>query len=498
MLAYAPLLVALLCFAGTSATPILTRQNALANCLAPLTPVTSSDSSYSSDVASFNQRLEYTPAFFLKPTSVAQISSIVSCAASNGATVSARSGGHSYASYSTIGQVTIDLAAFSNITYNNADGTAVIGAGNRLGDIALALNDQGRALPHGTCPYVGIGGHASFGGFGLAGRMWGLTVDNIIGFDVVLANGTAVAGVTPDTDADLFWALAGSAPSYAIVTAFHVQTYAAPPTAINFDYSWPAGTLTSSNAAFLFKSFQDFGATAPKELGISYTLGQGGSVELSGVYYGTKNEFENVFGGFVDSMAGGYSTSVQEMTWIESLADLAGGQSLDTSGAAESRDDFLAKSLVTPEGMPIEDEVLQSFMDYCFNTTTSTEWFVEVNLYGGANSTINALPLSANSFGHRDSHLVFQMYASSSNYAPPYPDEGFTFLSDMYNTIVEPMSGTWGTSWGAYVNYVDPTLSADQTKELYWGTQYDRLASLKAKYDSQNIFSNPQSIQASS
>jgi len=55
----------------------------------------------------------------------------------------------------------IDLRNFNNITYNATSQTAVIGTGNLLGDIVIGLNSLGRALPHGTCAYVGWGGHSS-------------------------------------------------------------------------------------------------------------------------------------------------------------------------------------------------------------------------------------------------------------------------------------------------------------------------------------------------
>lgn len=54
----------------------------------------------------------------------------------------------------------MDMRNFTDISVDSSSGNAIIGTGNRLGNIALALNDNGRALPHGTCPYVGIGGHS--------------------------------------------------------------------------------------------------------------------------------------------------------------------------------------------------------------------------------------------------------------------------------------------------------------------------------------------------
>lgn len=82
---------------------------------------------------------------------------------------------------------------------------AVIGAGKRLGDVALGLYEQGgRDIPHGVCGGVGLGGHATHGGFGFTSRMWGTTLDVVTGMDVVLASGERKF-VDKRTDPDLFW-----------------------------------------------------------------------------------------------------------------------------------------------------------------------------------------------------------------------------------------------------------------------------------------------------
>lgn len=63
------------------------------------------------------------------------------------------------------GHLLVDLRQLNNVTVDPSTNVATVGAGNLLGDTAIALNSQGsRALPHGTCPYVGIGGHAAYGG----------------------------------------------------------------------------------------------------------------------------------------------------------------------------------------------------------------------------------------------------------------------------------------------------------------------------------------------
>lgn len=71
--------------------------------------------------------------------------------------------------------------------------------------MASAVYAQGkRAISHGICPSVGIGGHATHGGWGYSSRAWGLTIDHIVELQVVLANGTE-ARASADTNTDLFW-----------------------------------------------------------------------------------------------------------------------------------------------------------------------------------------------------------------------------------------------------------------------------------------------------
>ena len=139
----------------------------------------------------FNLRVDFKPIAVAYPNSTEEVAVLVQAGASLGLPgksavftsvsagftshnptlyplVNARSGGHSYAGYGlggADGHVIVDLSNLKHINVDVSTGVAVVGAGSRLGDIALALfNQAGRAIPHGTCPLVGIGGHASFGG----------------------------------------------------------------------------------------------------------------------------------------------------------------------------------------------------------------------------------------------------------------------------------------------------------------------------------------------
>ena len=116
------------------------------------------------------------------------------------------------------------MSNFLQLSVDPTTFNAKVGPGNRLGDVALGLNSAGRALPHGTCPYVGIGGHSGrqliqylmvysfiyfflhegYGGFGFTSRKWGLTLDTIQSLEVVLANGT-IATLSLTSYPDLFF-----------------------------------------------------------------------------------------------------------------------------------------------------------------------------------------------------------------------------------------------------------------------------------------------------
>ncbi|GAA5934338.1 FAD-dependent oxidoreductase [Sporobolomyces koalae] len=513
MLAPSAALSTLLLFASlTCASPtaesslqVYPRSNSLATCLnnAGVTTVTSSSANYQSDIAAYNQRLQPKPVAVIYPTSPAQISSALKCAAAANVAVSARGGGHSYASYGlggNDGALVVDLSKFKSITVDDS-GRASIGAGSRLGDIALALNKKGWGLSHGTCPFVGVGGHASFGGFGLAARMWGLLLDSVLSYDVVLANGTVLTGVTEASHPNLYFALNGAAPSFAIITTYHFQAQHAPSNAVIWSYSYSG--IAASEAAQIFSHWQEYGnLTAPATMGTQLTIGKD-SLEVSGVWYGPEAEFGSIISPLSSQLPSGYTSSIKSYSWIDSLQYLAGDQKLNTTGQKNSRDDFYTKSLLTPAVAPITTDVLTKFFNYLWTSDTNTNWFVQWDVYGGQYSKINTIQSkSQSSFAQRGKLLSSQMYASSPTYGQPYYQSGLDFVDGMWNVVVNGMTstGAWsGTSsdkngYGAYVNYVDPRLSGAEVQNLYWGSLYSRLQSIKSKFDPNNLLRNPQSI----
>jgi hypothetical protein len=100
-----------------------------------------------------------------------------------------RSGGHSYAGYSTTTGLVVDITSLNAVKVNAGTGVATIGAGALLIDVYAALAPQGFSLPAGSCPTVGIAGLTLGGGVGVLGRKFGLTCDNLLSAQIILANG---------------------------------------------------------------------------------------------------------------------------------------------------------------------------------------------------------------------------------------------------------------------------------------------------------------------
>ncbi|KAG8827161.1 hypothetical protein FRC18_009930 [Serendipita sp. 400] len=468
---------------------VVSRQN-VDSCLTGLNVTYPGDPSFQSLSQTFNARLSYTPAAIVLPSSVQDIEKVVTCGASLNLPVVSRSGGHSYAGYGlggVDGALVVDLSSMKQITLNGDN--AVVQTGNRLGEVATYLWENGhRALPHGTCPKVGTGGHTSYGGYGPYSRMAGLLMDRVVGAEVVLANGTSVT-TSESSYPDLFWALKGAGPSFGIVTSWTYSTLAAPATSVFFSISIPQ-YKTGDTFAAGFAKYQTFVHTAPKELAMAFSFGgnsQGINVQLIGNYFGSKSDFTTLVNGLVQDLNASIDTADEYTDWTKILVANGYGEQLVTAGPSPPNT-FFAKSLVTFD--LLDDTSLKRWGDYLVNTAAKADinWFAQADLYGGAIST--DFDASSASFAHRDAFLVFQFYGSSNNNAP-YPSDGIDVINKML-TSLSPNPAA------AYPNYIDPTLSDSEWQSQYFGNNMARLSGIKALYDPNNVFKFPQSIPVGS
>jgi FAD/FMN-containing dehydrogenase len=118
----------------------------------------------------------------------------------------------------------IDLSGLKFVRVNTVDNTVRVGGGNLLREVDHATHPFGLAIPAGMISTTGVGGLTLGGGVGYLSRKYGLTIDNLLEADMVLADGTFVT-VNAEQNTDLFWAIRGGGGNFGIVTSFKFQAH---------------------------------------------------------------------------------------------------------------------------------------------------------------------------------------------------------------------------------------------------------------------------------
>jgi FAD/FMN-containing dehydrogenase len=173
----------------------------------------------------FNGAIDRRPAVIARCRDVEDVVAVLAAARDSGLPLAVRGGGHSMAGLSVCdGGIVLDLAPLRRIAINAERGVVVAGAGLRLGELDRETQRFGLAVPAGTISDTGLAGLALGGGQGWLMRRHGLTIDNLLGAEVVTADGR-VLHVSADVDPDLFWALRGGGGNFGVVTSFTFRAH---------------------------------------------------------------------------------------------------------------------------------------------------------------------------------------------------------------------------------------------------------------------------------
>ncbi|KAL0566878.1 hypothetical protein V5O48_015121 [Marasmius crinis-equi] len=433
-----------------------------------------------SAVKAYNKAYDIVPAAVVRPSTTDEVSKVVVCASENGVKVQARSGGHSYADYSIGGQsgsLVIDMVNFQQFSMDESTGHATIGSGTLLGDVTERLHNAGnRAMAHGTCPQVGIGGHATIGGLGPVSRLWGSALDHIVEAEVVLANGTVVR-TNESNHPEVLWAVKGAAASFGVVTEFKVITHPEPAEMTRYSYTISLGA--HKNMATTFSNWQRIISQPDltRKLASQLIVFEWGMI-IEGTYFGSQSEFEAL--GFDKALGQNATTkSVTLGDWMGTVSNWAETEAIKLLGGIPAP--FYSKSLAFRNDTLIPEDRIQSLFELFDSDDKGTIlWFAIFDLEGGAT---NDVPVDATAYAHRDTLFYIQTYAvgipSLSPSTRPYLDS--------INALLDPED-----KLGAYAGYVDPYLK--DGPERYWGPNYERLRQVKKQIDGGNLFWNPQSV----
>lgn len=177
----------------------------------------------------YNKRFEcVTPEIIVYCRSIRAVAKSIRWCRENAVAFSIRSGGHCYEGSSRSNQVVIDLRGLCKIAFDPRNHAIQVGGGATLGDVYTVLARAAQAIPAGTCPTIGIAGHALAGGLGFLVRQFGLACDNIRSIEIANADGD-IDVADEKTNSDLFWALRGAGQaSFGVVTKLEFRTHSVP------------------------------------------------------------------------------------------------------------------------------------------------------------------------------------------------------------------------------------------------------------------------------
>jgi FAD/FMN-containing dehydrogenase len=411
-------------------------------------------------------------------TTAADVSEAVGFASRSGLHLSVRSGGHCFAGRSSTTGIVIDVSPMRSVSVR--DGIATVGAGAKLGDVYDALAEDDLTIAAGCGPTVGIAGLVLGGGLGILGRKHGLSSDQLVGAEVVLADGRIVE-CDEQRDADLFWALRGAGGGqFGVVTRLSLRTLAAP-AATSLHLTW-----SHVHAAALVEAWQTWAPAAPDELAASLLLTATGDVEqppvvrLFGAMLGSETDAAELIGELVGRAAAEpESASLVHAPYRETKRHLAeqGPDEREEEGHGFSKSEFFAR--------PLPPDAIEALVEH-FSSRRAPGQPRELDFtpWGGA---YNRVPAGATAFVHRDERFLLKQGVEVDAGASPAEREAAREWLARSWALVHP----WGTG-RVYPNFPDPELVG--WAGAYHGSNYDRLLRVKAAYDPGNVFRFEQSL----
>jgi FAD/FMN-containing dehydrogenase len=420
------------------------------------------ENGYATAAQSYNPRFDgNAPAAVARCTSVADVQACVEVAREARLPVAARSGGHSYAGYSTPDRgLVLDLRPMATVRVDGEN--AVVGGGARLMEVYAALAGAGRALPAGSCPTVGIGGLTLGGGIGVTARKYGLTCDKLVSAQIVTADGTQQ---TVQGDDDLFWALrGGGGGNFGVVTSFTFAAEPAPDMTV-FALTYPAGA-----AADVLGAWQGWIAQQPDELWSNCVISAGSPprCRVGGALVGTEARCKEL----LKTMPMASSVSITAKGYLDAMRYFGGCSQRtvaqcrpESEGGQLPRETFTASSRIL--NAPVDPTAMVAMVD------GRQRLDVLLDSLGGAVSRVDP---AATAFPHRKALASAQIYSSGDA-------RSVTEVRDGLGQLAGP---------AGYVNYIDPTMPG--WASAYYGDNLPRLRKVAAAHDPDRVFAFAQSV----
>jgi FAD/FMN-containing dehydrogenase len=433
------------------------------------------DAEYDEARAIYNGMINKYPAIIVRCRNTGDVMNAVKFAWDNDLLLAIRGGGHNGPGLGTCeGGMMIDLSLMKGIHVDPHKRTALVEPGCTWGDVDHATHAFGLATVSGVISTTGVGGLTLGGGHGYLTRKYGLTIDNLLEADVVLADGRFVKA-SEDENEDLFWALRGGGGNFGVVTSFKYKLHPVD-TVIAGPLFWPLDKLETT-----LKWYRDWLPNAPEENGSFYLIAEIPSAAP-----------------FPEDVQG---KKVCGLMWCHT-------GSLEESEKAiqEARD--VAEPLFEHTG-PMPYPALQSLFDVFYPKGDQWYWkgdFVDeiseeaiaqhlryaevptpqscMHLYP-INGAVHRVDKSETAWSKRDANWSMVIVGVDPD---PRNKEKIAKWARDYWTALHPHS-----AGDAYINFLME--EGEERIRGTYGDNYIRLMKIKAKYDPENFFRVNQNIQ---
>ncbi len=436
------------------------------------------DSAYDEARSIWNAAHDKTPALIVRCRGVADVLHGVEFARSQGLPLAVRGGGHSIPGFSTNDHgIVLDLSPMNAVRVDPNRRRIVAQGGALWQDVDAEAQAFGLALTGGLVSTTGIAGFTLGGGIGWLVRRCGLTADNLIGADIVTADGQYLHA-SEDEHPDLLWALRGGGGNFGVVTSFEFQAHEVGPTVF-------AGLVfyRGEDAAQVLRGFGAAAAGAPDELSLAINLTTAPPlpflpeeihgkpiVAVLGVWSGRPEDG--------DAATQPFRTLAPVVADVFSPMPYVAMQTLLDPLYPRGMWNYFRSAFFTDLGDTTIDALVTSYSD-APNAVSE----LHIHHLGGAMGRVAA---DASAFGTRDREYILNTVART-----PGPND--------FDTVVQwarSACDALGPDAASYVNFTGEA-SEERVRASYPATTYARLVSVKDRYDPTNLFRLNQNIRPS-
>jgi FAD/FMN-containing dehydrogenase len=416
------------------------------------------------------------PAVIVRCTGVADVLAAVGFARSNDLPVAVRGGGHSIAGFSTIDcGIVIDLGPMNDVHVDPAARRATVGGGAVWADVDHETQAHGLATTGGLVSSTGVAGFTLGGGIGWLMRKHGLACDNLVGADVVTADGRLLH-TSESENADLFWGLRGGGGNFGIVTRFEFALHEVGPLVYAGPIFYPADA-----DADLLRLFREWAPGASRDITAIMNLTSAPPLPvIPEAWHGRK------VAALIATSAGPVDEGeahVREFRAIaEPVADLLGPMPyhviqtlIDPLWEKGVHAYFKATNLAR-----LDDGLIDRLVEL-HHAAPGPQCEIHVHQMGGA---VAAPGDDATAFGQRSMPYVLNAVTAWHD-----PDAAAAHIAWARAVIAAASEASTGR---AYVNFLG---DAGAARSAYGEETYSRLVALKSEYDPHNVFARNQNIE---